>query len=479
MKSIALLFITLIVIASPVYSQITFERRYGTSLDDAGFSACQTNDGGYIVTGYTNRSPNGIQAYLIKTDSFGDTLWTRNYGGSGWEMGISVCQTSDGGYIIGGYTSSYGAGNDDFYLIKTDAQGDTIWTRTFGGSALDYGYSVRQTIDKGYILTGYTRSFGNGTNLYLVKTDSLGSMVWTKNYGGPNDDYAYSVKQTMDGGYIIAGRTNSYGAGGVDVYLIKTGSTGDTVWTSTYGTADDEEGRSVCQTSDNGYIITGYQGTSLYLVKTGSAGNSTWTRTYSLGNGSTGRSVCQTADGGYAVAGSIKLTGGTGYPDILLLKTDPAGDTLWHRSWGFSGWDQGNSIYQTTDGGYIIAAETESLSQYDVYLIKTNAIGNIVVDEQKSDGKRASPGMRIYAQPNPFRYTTKICIGHRAKSIEMKIYDITGKLVKVILPTTYSLLPTVVWDGTDQTNCSVPMGIYFIRVEVDGQPVMKKIVKTR
>ena len=158
--------------------------------------------------------------------------WERTYGGSDDDEGYSVAQTSDGGYIVAGRTRSFGAGEYDVYLVKTDGLGDTIWTRTYGGGGEDLGYSVALTSDGGYIVAGYTGSFGAGGDVYLVKTDAVGDTILTRTYGGSSDDWGYSVAQTSDGGYIVAGRTASFGAGGSDIYLIKTDSLGysNTKW---------------------------------------------------------------------------------------------------------------------------------------------------------------------------------------------------------------------------------------------------------
>ena len=216
----------------------------GGAADDWAYSVQQTADGGYIVAGYTNSFGAGdYDFYLVKTNSQGDTLWTRTYGGSDDDWAYSVQQTADGGYIVAGYTYSFGAGDDDFYLVKTNSQGDTLWTRTYGGSGDDEAYSVQQTADGGYIVAGYTSSFGAGSgDFYLVKTNSQGDTLWTRTYGGSGYDGAYSVQQTADGGYIVAGYTGSFGAGSDDFYLVKTNSQGDTLWTRTYGGSSNDDG---------------------------------------------------------------------------------------------------------------------------------------------------------------------------------------------------------------------------------------------
>ena len=202
-----------------------FVKTFGGSGDDYGSSVHQTTDGGYIITGSTESFGSGnSDVWLIKTDSQGKEEWNKTFGGPSSEVGISVQQTTDGGYIITGY------GNNQLWLIKTDSQGNEEWNQTFGGSDYDSGYSVQQTEDGGYIITGSTKSFGNGnSDVWLIKTDSQGNEEWSKTYGESGGDYGESVQQTTDGGYIITGNTESFGSGGSDVLLIKTDPEGNTV----------------------------------------------------------------------------------------------------------------------------------------------------------------------------------------------------------------------------------------------------------
>ena len=352
---------------------------YGGSDLDRGWSVQQTTDGGFIVAGNTRSYGVGVDDfYLIKTNSAGNTLWTRTYGGASWDViGRSVEQTTDGGYIIVGRTMSYGAGGYDVYLVKTNSAGDALWTRTYGGSSSDYGQCARQTTDGGYIVAGYTNSYGaGGYDVYLIKTDSTGDTLWTRTYGGYSSDFAQSVRQTIDGGYIIAGNTQSYGAGGADVYLIKTNSNGDTLWTHTYGGSGTEFCASVQQTTDEGYICAGYSGPyagyDFYLVKTNSTGDTLWTRTYGGSSPDHGEGVQQTTDGGYIMAGETQSYGAGGN-DVYLVKTNSTGDTLWTRTYGGSGMnDFCRYVQQTADGGYILAGHTDSFGagDDDVYLIR-------------------------------------------------------------------------------------------------------------
>ncbi len=372
-------------LAATAQAQTRWWRTYGGTDIEHGRSVQQTADGGYIIAGTTVSFGPGGDVYLIKTDAQGDTLWTRTYGGTDYDYGYSVQQTSDSGYIIAGYTHSFGAVGDDVYLIKTNASGDTLWTRTYGGTSYDWGFSVQQTSDDGYIVAGRTSEDGD---VYLIKTNAYGYALWTWAYGGTGCDYGWSVQQTSDRGYIVAGLTLSFGAGQSDVYLIKTNAYGDTLWTRTYGGTSSDYGWSVQQTSDGGYVITGYTLSSgagdydVYLIKTNAAGDALWTRTYGGPGDDYGYSVQQTSDGGYVVAGCTRSFG-AGTKDVYLIKTNASGDALWTRTYGGTDFDYGLSVQQTSDGGYIVAGITASFGRdYDVYLIKTDSLGSVGVAEE-------------------------------------------------------------------------------------------------
>jgi len=214
----------------------------------------------------------------VKTDANGNIQWAKTYGGTSDEGAYSVQQTSDGGYIVAGYTESFGAGYADAFLIKTDANGNVIWAKTYGGTGYDKASSVQQTSDGGYIVAGYTESFSAGyIDVFLVKTDANGNIMWAKTYGVTDIDGAFSVQQTSDGGYIVAGITHSFDVDSADIFLIKTDANGNVQWAKTYGGTDDDWAYSVQQTSDGGYIVAGWTGSwpyyDIFLIKTDANGN--------------------------------------------------------------------------------------------------------------------------------------------------------------------------------------------------------------
>ena len=249
-----------------------------------------------------------------------EVRWSKTFGGADYDLAWSIVQTSDGGYALAGVTGSYGAGGGDFWIVKTDSSGNEEWSKTFGGERDDWARSVIQTSDGGYALAGGTDSYGaGGEDFWIVKTDSSGNEEWSKTFGGENDDWAYSVVQTSDGGYVLAGSTMSYGAGGEDFWLVKTDSSGNEEWSKTFGGVNRDWARSVIQTSDGGYALAGG-----WLLKTDSSGNEEWSKTFGGANGGTAWSIVQTSDGGYALAGGsganfwlVKL--GAPVPDTLSL----------------------------------------------------------------------------------------------------------------------------------------------------------------
>jgi len=454
--------------ALPAFSQQRWQRTYGGTNYDDGYSTQQTSDGGYIVAGYTYSFGAGqSDVYLIRTNGTGDTLWTRAYGGTSYDEGYTVRQTQEGGYIIAGETNSFGAGSYDVYLIKTNGSGDTLWTKTYGGTNTDAGNSVQQTLDGGYIVVGYSYSFGIGlSDVYLIKTNVSGDTLWTRTYGGANFDCGFSVQQTSDGGYIIAGSTSSFGAGYDDVYLIKTNASGDTLWTRTYGGTSSDEGLSVQQTSDGGYIIAGPTTSfgagsfDAYLIKTNASGDTLWTRTYGGVGDDEGYSVQQTTDGGYIIVGPTTSFGAGGY-DVYLIKTNTSGDTLWTRTYGGTDNEWSYSVQQTSDRGYIIAGYTRSFGAggADVYLIKTDGNGN--VGTERGQGLEGPRGQGITITPNPFIFFARVP-GHEAE--RFSLYDISGRKV-----------------GTyrgDRIGEGLTPGVYFLKPE-GGEARPLRIVKIR
>ncbi|MCK4505338.1 MAG: T9SS type A sorting domain-containing protein [Candidatus Aegiribacteria sp.] len=460
--------------SAQIEPDVQWTRIFGGGIYEFGRCVQQTTDGGYIIVGDTNSFGAGnFDVWLIKTDSEGDILWTKTFGGIGEERGFSVEQTTDGGYVITGMTSSFGAGGFDIWLIRTDSAGSTLWTKTFGGSFWDWATSVQQTTDGGYIITGMTESYGAGVwDVWLIKTDSNGESEWTRTFGAGNYDNGMSVRQTGDGGYIVLADTYSYGAGSSDFWLIKTNSSGISSWTRTFGGSNSERSHSVWQTVDGGYIITGDTKSygsgdyDIWLVKTDSDGESIWTRTFGGVEEDCGCSVQQTSDGGYIVAGYTESIG-AGNSDVWLIRTDDNGDTVWSKTIGGDDLDEGRSVDLTTDGGFIIAGNTYDYyaGEYNIYLIKLGS--ETSVSQPQSGTVPELSDIHIY--PNPFSQVTTIAFDVPSgvdEAVSLSIYDISGRIVTTLVDKPMETgSHSMVWNGTDEEGCHVCSGVYFCRIE--------------
>ncbi len=347
---------------------------FGGGKDDWGNSVKQTQDGGYIICGSTSSYGAGNQdIWLVKTDAYGNKLWDKTFGGEKDEGGFSVQQTTDGGYIVCGATNSYGAGGADVWLVKTDASGNKLWDRTFCGAETDIAYSVQQTTDGGYILCGVTKSqTAVDKEMWLINTDADGNKLWDKTFGGKGSATGTSVQQTADGGYIACGSTKSIAGDDQEVLITKTDASGNKEWDNIIGGDEHEQymGRSVQQTTDGGYIVYGSTGNmEVLLIRIDSKGNNLWDKKYGEQPDivdEAGNSVQQTTDGGYIVCGaapSFKFRSEV----VWLMKTDVNGNREWSKTFGRKKGCIGSSVQQTADGGYVVCG---TVGGYDILLLK-------------------------------------------------------------------------------------------------------------
>ena len=364
------------------YSQII---TIGGSGQDAGYSIIKTKDGGYAIAGSTTSfGQGGDDVYIIKTNNTGNLQWTRVIGSSGDERASSIIQTNDSSFLVVGYTYSFGQGNSDIYLIKLDTSGNVKWTKTIGTANSEIGYSIIQTSDGGFAIAGATYPPGQPqSNLYVVKLNAAGNMQWTRIIGGPDAENGTSIVETKDGGFIAFGTTNSFGQGDYDYYLVKLDASGSLLWSKAIGGNSIEQSANIIPTNDGGYILAGVttsfgQGNyDAYLVKLDSTTNIQWTKTYG-GPNTDGGMVIQTNDGGYFIAG-ITNSFGQGNYDMYLLKLNSSGDIIWTKTVGGVNYDIASYAVETSDGNLIVTGNTYSFGQgsNDIYIIQLTPGGYI------------------------------------------------------------------------------------------------------
>jgi len=484
MNSLSLLLVTYLILIIPSFAQAPdtlWTKVYGGIDFDLGYTIQPTSDGGYIVVGYTESFGLGsTDIWLLKTNSEGDTLWTKTYGGIDEDEGWCVLQTIDGGYIISGHTKSFGPGEEDLWLIKTNTTGDTLWTKTFGGFDDDKYFIVRQTSDQGYIILGQTRSIGAGLDdLWLLKTDTNGDTLWTKTYGDSLDNNAGSVEITADYGYILTGTSELNSSGEQDIWLIKVDEYGDTLWTNKIGGYSSERitPNSVKQTNDGGYIIFassesfGSGGEDIWLIKTDENGDTLWTKSY--GGIQNDVSLCgyQTSDGGYILLARTSSYG-AGQIDIWLIRMDSMGNSLWTKTIGGSLYDVGATIQNTNEGGYIIAGATASFASngMDLWLICLEPDSTTHIGGALSFPKY----YRLYQNyPNPFNPSTTISYSiSEIEFVTLKVYDVLGNEITTLVNEEKPIGNyQVEFDATNLAS-----GIYFYRLRAGDFIKTKKMI---
>lgn len=386
-------------------AELDWVKTFGGSGDDTTQDIISTLDGGFAVLGYTNSTDGHItdktlavnDYWLLKFDENGVLEWNKTYGGSKDDRGQAIIQTQDGGYAITGYSMSAdgdGTVNNGFHdnwVLKLDASGTILWEKSFGYAGHDHAYDILQTPDGGYFVSGFLDVTGSGgqgnTGRYSItahgvgefwatKLDQTGNIVWQRYFGGTNNDRAYSVVQANDGGFVLAGFTESddfdisEANGSYDFWAIKIDASGTIVWERTYGGSGIERANAIEKTADNGYIIVGgtnstdgmisnnYGNSDVWAVKINDAGKLLWERTYGGSDFEDAESIKATADGGFLITGNSKsnnnhLVENQGENDIWVLKINASGQLMWQKSIGTTGLDLGFSAYQTQTGAHV------------------------------------------------------------------------------------------------------------------------------
>jgi hypothetical protein len=421
---------------------IEWQNTIGGSLGDYLRSISQTSDGGYILGGYSISNISGDKTenciglfdyWIVKIDSVGNIQWQNTIGGNGFDYLESIAQSADGGYILGGRSISTISGdktencmNEDYWIVKTDSLGVIQWQNTIGGSEKDWLQSIVQTFDGGYILGGSSSSNISGdktensngfVDYWIVKTDSLGNIQWDNSIGGDASEELTSIVQTADGGYILGGWSTSgisgdkteIGGGYTDYWIVKTDSLGIIQWQNTIASDGPDELESIAQTFDGGYIMGGYSWSNIsgdktessqgyddyWIVKTDNLGIIQWQNTIGGSGVDALFSIAQTTDSGYILGGvSISNISGdksennNGDTDYWIIKTDSIGNIQWQNTIGGNGSDYLYTITQTSSGEYILAGNSESNNSsdktensngdYDFWIMKITSNYNLI-----------------------------------------------------------------------------------------------------
>lgn len=346
---------------------IAFEKTFGGPDEDEALSVHVKKNGGYVAAGYTCSKGKGeADGWLIHLTEKGGVVWERTYGSAEDERFLDVRQTAEGGYILAGQVYTGGEKGYDAWIVKTGPRGETAWEKFFGRTGNDIARSVRQTRDGGYIFAGSTEALAeNSTDIWIVKLDKNGAFQWEKLFGGKSYDEAYCIQETMEGGYVLCGSTQSRGEGGFDLWVMKLNQTGALIWEKVLGGAYTDEGRFIRQTPDSGYIIAGYNDSKTggyrdaWLLKLDALGSLKWENNFGGINVDLFTCVEETEDGCYLACGS-NSSSGSGMNDLWLARIDQQGRMVRENFYGGREEEGASSLALTADGGCIIAGFTES-----------------------------------------------------------------------------------------------------------------------
>jgi hypothetical protein len=465
-------------------------RTYGGPDQEDGRQVIAFN-AGYVIGGRTRSFGAGnVDVYVIRVALNGDTVWTRTFGGAYNDGAVALTETADSCVAVA-YTSAFNTGNPDAHLVKLNAGGVVLWAKTYGGLTGEACWSVAATPDRGYILTGSAQG-----DAFLLKTGETGDTTWIRYFGGSASEAGYAVRTTPDNGYILAGATESYGAGASDAWLVKTDSVGSQTWAKTFGGISDDIAWQAEVNSDGGFSLVGETwsygpGTpdysNLFLVKTNGQGDTIWTRNYGGIMGDGGYSIRELPSHKTIVAGYTE-TGGFGAADLWLLKLNDRGDTLAASVYGGTADDKGAWVLPTPDLGYLVCGTTGSFGQggNDIWLLK------IAADTMAINDGREGKIFKLTVNPNPFRTTTYISKGHSAplrgsvasyqdfQTEKSVALNIYDVAGSLVYSLTLGSMPhALCWAGTDQKGRPLPSGIYFLIARCGRFTETKKIVLVR
>ncbi|MGD9402275.1 MAG: FlgD immunoglobulin-like domain containing protein [bacterium] len=459
---------------------------YGDSLRDIGTWVETSSTYGYVACGFEDfEGSENEDAFLMRLDEYGDTMWVKSYGDSLEDHFMSLKETSDGGYILAGFTERVPY-NMDAYLVRTDAAGDTLWTSNFDYGRDEILYRVLQTPDGGFIAAGFTSSFGSSTStdILAMKVDVDGNEKWMDYYMGPGHNRAYDMCEADDGDYVITGFTD-VGAQRSDMILLKIAEyDGDSLWAQVYGDTSLEVGRGIRTTPDGGFIVAGYKRDYSYdwsrgqLLRTDEGGDTLWTREYEAGGYMFLHGLEIAADNGFICVGSND-TSSTGDSDFYFLKTDTGGDVQWTKMIGKGERESASCVTIADDLGYVAIGYSRVLpaTDYNIYIMKLEGDDAGVAAEEEE----AAPGLIALEGASPF--TRELTVRYEipaAAQVALAVYDISGRHVATLAEGRKGAGSyRAVWDLTNARGVRLPSGVYFIRCAAEGRSSTVKALVLR
>jgi len=506
-------------VSAQFYSKAIWQKCLGGTDQDIGYSIIQARDGGFVMAGWTMSKDGDVtgihdtqwgDGWIVKLSASGNLEWEKCLGGTYRDVFNSVVQTSDGGFVAAGYTESndgdvtgnHGYNNPDAWVVKLDSAGKLLWQKCFGTKAYEKANSIVETADGGFILAGSTDSIsthGAGGDVFVAKLNSNGDLEWQKIYGGNDVDVAVSILQTYDGGYVFAGTTASSngdvkglhnpGLGFNDIWVVKINSTGTIIWQKCLGGSRSDKAGGIIQTSDSGLVVCGtveskdgdvsgkneFGVTDGWVAKLSASGDIIWKKCIGGNGDDVLNAIIRTNDGGFAVGGETNTNddpvalGNDGIADFWTVKLDPQGNVQWGRCFGSPEGDEALAIIQTTDGALLEAGYTESNGDYVKGFHGPSSSDAWVIKYTESSGVHSvAPEIEPTLFPNPANNIINLD-AVPATVTEVNVINVMGETVmKLHKPDS---------PGFSLDLSKLNPGTYYIRFSSPNSVVTKKIVK--
>lgn len=464
MQRLYLVVLIILAFSNAQAQNLFFETTFGSAGSDLARSVKQLPDGTIFVAGFSNGGTyGGYDIALSRLDRYGNLKWTKYYGDAYDNYGLYLNVCSDGNLVITGEQQSASDGVDIF-AYKLDTAGSVIWQNIYSTPLNESGKYIEQTPD-GFIICGFRTDSTSSNDIYLLKTDALGGFVWDETYGGAGTDYADMVHRLANGDYLVTGDTQSSGAGGTDVYILRVDSAGGIVWAYTYGDSLQNGCQGILQTSSGHFLSYGeteiYPGSyfDFYLELIDSSGNSIWRETMGGINADAAFSAVETPDG-FMLAG-YSNSYAPGPLNLVVFKTDLSGDLQWARTYGGPGIDIGYEIIHSVDNGFIVTGKTYKETNDDFYLLHLNEEGWAALPPSPRD----TPGISIY--PNPARNLFTISMGTGEEKGILSIFSMNGRAVYT----------NDLTDGEQQIPADgLNPGMYIVEVVINTKVYRQKLV---
>ena len=493
---------------------IEWQHTFGGNKDEEPFAVIQTLDGGYAIAGYTASNNGDIfgshgyyECWILKLDASGAVQWKKPYGGSDYELAYDIQQTPDGGYIFAGVTYSNNwqvSGNhglSDMWVVKIDSNGVVQWQKTLGGTDIDEARAIRQTLDGGYVVAGYTESedgdvshFRGGRDYWVVKLSNLGEIEWERTFGGSGFDLCHSIAVCSDGGYIVAGQSDSQDGQvsspieiGSDYWVVKLNFDGKIEWEKSLGGNSSDYAFEVLENRiGGGYTVFGHAHGNTgqisgnhgkydyWLVNLDETGEIVWQNSFGGSGEDYAGSFSQTSDGGYILIGGTRssdgdVVGNDGGADMWVVKTDALGQLEWQKPLGGTKAEFGRAVQQTTDGGYIATGYswsndgdvTENKGRNDIWVVKLSSVTS-PTQELRTET------LPIYPNPASDKIYWQLPTSEADKYLNINVLNTFGQSVRQI--------PTHTGQSLDVSD--LPAGLYLLELrKVSGERLLGRFLK--